>query len=231
MVRFGIKEGKNVIVDATNLNPKHEYRLRRLAEELGVDFIINDEFLKVPPEECIERDLHRGAEAVGSKVIWDMYDKWVRPQPEVVLEENSEKRRVIVVDLDGALVNRTVDRSGYDTTLIKEESTNPLVSFLLDCIKGSGEYYCDVILVTSRSEESREKTENWLKNNCLDYKELLMREINDNRKDYEVKEEILVERILPYYAVLGVIDNNTRRCSMYYERGIDVLKTGNPKQD
>ncbi len=214
MARFAIAEGKTAIIDATNLNPKHEYRLRALADELGVGFEINDEFLKKTPEECIENDLHRGSEAVGAKVIWEMYDKWIRPLPTKVLEKQKDLRRAIIVDLDGTLSVRVTDRSYYDMSRVNEDIPDPLMSFLLDCIAGSGEYYADVLLVTGRSEEARELTEKWLKDNCIDYKALFMRKNGDRRKDVEVKEEILKEQILPKFAVVGAIDNSMRCCSM-----------------
>lgn len=229
MVRFGIKEGKNVIVDATNLNPKHEYRLKHLAEELGVQFVIKE--LNVSPEECIERDLHRGENAVGSKVIWEMWEKWIRPNPEKVLDKNQEKRRCILLDLDGTLCKKVTDRSYYDMTRVNEDAPNSFISFLADCIAGSGEYYCDLVILTGRTESGRSATEQWLRDNCIDYKALYMREDGDKRKDYIVKEEIINNKILPQYAVLGVIDNSLRCCATYYKMGLNVLKAGNPEGD
>lgn len=231
MVKFGIKEGKNVIVDATNLNPKHEYRLRALAEELGVQFVINDSFLKVSPEECVERDLHRGENAVGSKIIYEMYEKWIRPNPIKVLKQNEEKRRALIVDLDGTLSLRVTDRSYYDMTRVNEDTPDPLLAFVVDCVAEAGTFYADIILVTGRSAEGRDFTEKWLKDNCIDYRALYMRKEGDKRKDVEVKEEILVNEILPKYAVVGAIDNSMRCCSMYYNYGITTLKAGNPRAE
>ena len=228
MVRFGIKEGKNVIVDATNLNPKHEYRLRRLAEELGVKFEINDSFLKRTPEQCIQDDLHRGEDAVGANIIWEMWEKWVRPNPEKLLEKNADKRRCILLDLDGSLCKRVTDRSYYDMTRVNEDIPNPFISFLADCISESGEYYADLVIITGRTEDGRELTEKWLKDNCIDYKALYMRKVGDKRKDFEVKEEIIRDQIAPKYAILGAIDNSLRCCSTYYEMGIETLRCGNP---
>jgi len=230
MVRFGIKEGKNVIVDACNLNPKHEYRLKRLADELGCKFTINDDFLQVPPEQCIENDLHRGKDAVGSKVIWALYDKWVRPAPEKVLEKNAAKRRAIIIDLDGTLCKKVTDRSYYDMTRVGEDEPHALMSFLVDCINDSGEYYCDILFVTGRSEDGRSETEAWLEKNCLGYKALFMRQLNDNRRAEEVKEEILKTQIFPKWAVVGAIDDDKRCAAMYYSLGIEVLKCGNPQE-
>lgn len=231
LAKFAIKEGKNAIIDDYNLNPKHEYRLRSLAESLGVQFIINDEFLKLSPEECIQNDLHRGKDAVGAGMIYELYEKWVRPNPTKVLKQKDLDRRCIIVDLDGTLSMRVSDRSWYDMTRVAEDAPNPLMSFLVDCMNECGEYYTDVVIVSGREETGRKETERWLKNNCIDYKALYMRKEGDRRRDDIVKEEILVNKILPKYAVLGVIDDSMNCCSMYYSYGITTLKAGNPRQE
>jgi predicted kinase len=69
--------GKHVIVDDTNLAPKHEARLRELAEKHGADFQIID-FTHVSVDECIERDRGR-SNCVGEKVIRDMYQQFLVP--------------------------------------------------------------------------------------------------------------------------------------------------------
>ncbi len=54
--------------------------------------------------------------------------------------------------------------------------------------------------VTSRNEGMRELTETWLAQNFFEgYDFLLMRKEGDHRKDYIVKEEILLEQIIPVY--------------------------------
>ncbi len=54
--------------------------------------------------------------------------------------------------------------------------------------------------VTSRNEAMRELTETWLfQKKFAGYDFLLMRKEGDHRKDYIVKEEILIEQIIPKY--------------------------------
>ena len=228
MVKFGIKEGKNVIIDATNLNPKHEIRLKRLAEELGVPFVINDQFLKVSPEECIERDLHRGKEAVGAKVIWDMWEKWIRPNSTRKLEKDPFKRRAIIINLDGTLSQKVTDRSDYDPSRANEDIPNPLISYLMDCLAGCGEYYADALIISDREEKYRELTEKWLRDNCIEYKTLYMRPDGNRNSSVKIKEEIYHNEIEPYYSVVGVLEDNISCAMMYYSLGIEVLKAGNP---
>ncbi len=76
IVTTALGQGKHVIVDDTNLAPKHEQWGRETAKFYGAKFEILD-FTHVPVEECIKRDLVR-PNSVGSKVILDMYEKYLR---------------------------------------------------------------------------------------------------------------------------------------------------------
>lgn len=231
MIREGIRQNKTVVVDATNLNPRHERRIRAVAEEMGAKFEINDSFLEKTPQECIAADLHRGKDAVGSKVIWEMFNRWIRPKAPATLKEKSDKRRCFLIDLDGTLCKNISGRSYYDMEKVDLDQPLPLISFLIDCINESGQYYCDIVLLTGRTEDGRTKTEQWLKDNGLDFKALFMREVGDKRPDYEFKQEVIFQRILPNWEILGAIDNSMRCCEMYYNLGIDVLKAGVPGGD
>lgn len=75
IVVSALADGKHVIVDDTNLAPKHEVRLRQLAREGGADFELVD-FTHVPLEECIARDRGRAA-CVGERVIREMWQQFV----------------------------------------------------------------------------------------------------------------------------------------------------------
>lgn len=66
-----LQEGKTVIVDDTNLHPKHIAHLQHLAAECGATFTVDDQFLNVSVDECIERDRWRDR-SVGEEVIRGM---------------------------------------------------------------------------------------------------------------------------------------------------------------
>jgi predicted kinase len=77
IIGSALDSGKHVIVDDTNLAPKHEARLRELAKKHGADFQIID-FTHVSVDECIERDRGR-PNYVGEKVIRDMHQQFLVP--------------------------------------------------------------------------------------------------------------------------------------------------------
>lgn len=71
-----LKEGKHVIVDDTNLQPKHVATLEALApqvrEQRGTCAFVVKDFTDVPIETCIEQDLKR-PNSVGERVIRSMW--------------------------------------------------------------------------------------------------------------------------------------------------------------
>lgn len=236
LIRTGIQLKRNVIVDDTNLNPKHERYLSQLSRELGCKFEINDSFLEVGPEECIKRDIHRGEKAVGSGVIWDMYFRWIAPDPEVKLSKESNKPRAVLCDLDGTLSLNTSGRSFYDMTRVGEDSVDPFMACVVDAlynygIERDGKPYPSVIMLSGRDESAREKTEKWLQKNAVPYDKLLMRKIGDNRADSIVKSEIYHNEIEPKFAVLGVFDDRPSVVNQWRKLGLRVAQLGNPYID
>jgi len=86
IIMAGLKDGKNVIVDDTNLEPRHEERIRKLlAGRTDVKIQIKD-FTDVPVETCIKRDLVR-PNSVGSKVIMQMYNKHLKLKTNPVIPD------------------------------------------------------------------------------------------------------------------------------------------------
>lgn len=227
LVKAGISLGKNVIIDDTNLNPKHEQSLKTLAQELGVEFEINDSFLKVPVEECIERDIKRD-KSVGYKVIYKMYYDYLYQDPsKKIVNSSNKKRRCVICDIDGTLAHNYGGRNIYDLTRVKEDTPDPLVCAVLDGLDSTfGIDYLDIIIVSGREDDCRKETEEWLYHNMIPYKALYMRKSGDKRNDAIVKEEIYKEFIEPEYCVLGVIDDRNKVVRMWEKLGVKVMKVG-----
>jgi len=113
LVTTALLHGFNVIIDDTNLHPKHEQAMRDLADlmrnknekiktshPLEIEVEIKD-FTDVDPKICIERDLKR-SNSVGSKVIMQMYNQFIKPKP-LIVKNNPKLPDCIVCDLDGTL--------------------------------------------------------------------------------------------------------------------------------
>ena len=233
LIRLGVKLKKNIIVDDTNLSPKHEQYLRQLAKELNVKFQVNDSFLEVSPEECIKRDLDRGEKAIGAATIWEMYYTYCASK-NPILDKNNDKPRAIICDLDGTLAVNTEGRSYYDMNRVGEDDVDPFVGCIVDALFNYGverddSPYPTVILLSGRSEKAREGTTEWLDRNLIPYDELYLRDPNDNRRDEIVKEEMYHKYIEPKYAVLGVFEDRPRCARMWRKLGLSVLQAGIPE--
>lgn len=227
LIKQGIEFGKNVIVDDTNLNPTHEKAIRQIASELGVALVVNDEFLQVSPEECIDRDLKR-QNSVGASVIWEMHDKYLIKTPEKQLDEDWSKRRCVVFDIDGTLAHMT-NRSPYDLSKVLSDKPDALLTAVVEGLwETYGQDYLDIIIVSGREEICRDVTEQWLLKNMIPYNHLYMRRKGDQRKDEVIKMEIYQEYIEPNYAVLGVFDDRPRVARMWRKLGLRVAQMGNP---
>ena len=71
----GLEKGYNVIIDATNLNPKTMAKWESLAYEYKVELTVKD-FTDVSVAECLTRDKLREA-SVGREVILEMATKYL----------------------------------------------------------------------------------------------------------------------------------------------------------
>ena len=104
--------GKHVVIDDTNLHPKHIRTVTELVKGKAT-VEVNNSFLQVPVKECIRRDLGR-MNSVGKDVIMQMYRQFLLPKHEPPAH-NPELEDVIVVDMDGTLALMG-DRSHYDVS-------------------------------------------------------------------------------------------------------------------
>lgn len=68
----------------------------------------------------------------------------------------------------------------------------------------------------------------WIRKHNLSIDLLFMREAGDQRKDSMIKEEILVNQILPYYNVVMAVDDRESICEVWERYGIHVIRVTNP---
>lgn len=218
--------GFHVIVDDTNLVPKHENQLRDLANRHKAKFEILD-FTNVSPEECIKRDLVR-PNSVGSKVIMDMYNKFLKPALPVPPQISPSFPSTILVDIDGTVAkmnNRGPfewDKVGQD--LARNHVIAMIESFLDDRPR------MNLIFVSGRDAICENDTRAWLNHNipARDWK-LFMRPEGDQRRDSIVKREIYENHIKGKYNVVAVFDDRPsviRECWQELGFGDRVFNVG-----
>lgn len=208
---------RNIIVDETGLNPAVRNQMKRIAEKHDYDFELKHFDKHV--EECILHDAAR-SNPVGSKAILHMYRKYVEPNEKKV-EYDINKQDAIISDIDGT-VAVCGDRNPYDTASADKDG---LYSDVADAIQQSLRSTRKLLFVTGREEKFRELTTKWL-NQYFDNYELYMRPSSDKRKDYIVKEEILINQILPKYNIFLAYDDRPRCSRVYRKYGITTMHVG-----
>lgn len=148
------------------------------------------------------------------------------------------KQKAIIVDIDGTLTRDPLliddkSREGRDVFYqkidnylrVKLELIKPIV-YLVQYFKA---FNIEPIFLTAREDkyEIRLNTLKFLKSKVItqaNNKNLFMRAENDLRPNYEVKEQILKEKILPYYDVLFALDDEDNNVEMFRRNGIVVLQ-------
>ncbi len=229
--------GYSVIISDTNFHPSHEERIRELVSGYnegmyGNEPLINNKvqvevkFFDVSPEECIERDLKR-SNSVGTKVIWDMWNKYLKPESEKIisLEQNKKLPRAIIIDLDGTVALKG-DRDIFDYTKVDKDIPNkPIIKIVENYLSyGQGN---KVIFLSGREDSCFEKTKTWIKNNvCLMDIEslLLMRKTGDNRKDCIIKKELFDEHIKDKYYIDYVLEDRDQIVKLWRSMGLTCLQ-------
>lgn len=209
VVSKALEAGKHVLVDDTNLPPKHETRLRELAKEHGASFELVD-FTHVTTEECIERDLRRLA-SVGEKVIRGMYDQFLRPVV-VAPAHDPNLPDVIIVDIDGTVAHMN-GRGPFEWVRVQEDLPRmPVIRAVLT-------YGMSWIFLSGRDECCRPQTEAWLEVYFGSGRPLHMRPAGDMRKDAIVKRELYEAHVLGKYNVRAIFDDRPQMIRMWQELG------------
>lgn len=229
-VKSSLLYRKNVIIDATHLNPKYiehwksfikevEDKINSLLAVKLTIFVEVKSFLDVPLETCIKNDLKR-LHSVGKDVIVEMYNKYLKPEP-IKLVQDISLPRTIICDLDGTLCIHDA-RGPFEYDKCDTDLVNEPIAKILHLIK---EQY-HIIYVSGREDSCKLKTIEWLARLglLLNESNLFMRETGDYRKDTIVKKEIFEEHIKGKYFVEFVLDDRNCVVDMWRELGLTCLQ-------
>jgi phosphoglycolate phosphatase-like HAD superfamily hydrolase len=152
------------------------------------------------------------------------------------------KRNAIIFDLDGTLCDVTHRRHFVATKPrnwkawnegMPNDTPNTAVAFVfqaLDYFIGHNLNDTDIIFVSGRSDDYREKTEEWLSRHGFEYNALYMRKYKDNRDDSIVKGEI-ADEIEKTHNILMVFDDRKRVLDAWQARGIWTFDVGQGRGD
>lgn len=209
-----LENGKHVIVDDTNLAPKHETRIRQLVKDLAEVEILD--FTGVPVETCIKNDLKR-SKSVGEKVIRDMYKQFLEVKEEY--KEDSDLPHGIIVDIDGTLAHMN-NRSPFDWGKVGEDTVDEVVKSI---VNAQPEHKM-VIIMSGRDEICREDTVKWLNDNGIRYDFLYMRPQGNNEKDSIIKKRLFEDHVRGNMYVDFVLDDRNQVVNLWRNMGLKCLQ-------
>lgn len=210
-IRAAIKRNYNVIIDATNLNPKTQEKWRKIATETKSSIEFKEFY--IPFKEALERDKNR-ERSVGEKVLKNFYlkyylDKYTEEisDKRYILEQNKSLPKCIIVDIDGT-VSINQGRSPYDLSKVSEDKPNDPLVDLLRVLSG----FIDIIFFSGRegTKQCREDTAKWINDNINIPYQLYMRKEKDYRPDEVIKEELYNEIIKGNYYCVAIFDDRQK---------------------
>lgn len=231
LAREFLLDGKNVIIDDTNLNPKNLQGWVDLAKETQ-GTRIEYQRLDTPLEVCVDRDNAR-KDSVGPHVIVGMALQWgLYPKPD---------KGVVLCDLDGTLCDishrlhhvkvpegEKKDWKSFFEAIPQDKVRQDVLDMLLRYAEDGHE----IFFISARPEDHRLATRNWLYakldgmyalNERL--RGLFMRPAHDSRPDTEVKADMF-DRYFKDLPIEAIIDDRPSVIRMWRERGLPVTDVG-----
>jgi FMN phosphatase YigB (HAD superfamily) len=141
-------------------------------------------------------------------------------------------QKAVIIDLDGTLVNSPrptapiKDNSEIDwNAWIESAKFSPANEWCKEIVMAMALQGYAIIFLTARDggENSRKITENWITMHMPVMHKLYMRHEHDRRPDYEMKRDVFLNEIAPYYDVLFAIDDKQANVDLFRELGIAAL--------
>ena len=227
LIRTGIEEGRTIFLDACNNNPTRLEFLKKLANELNCEMVIEPFY--VPYNTALEWNKKRRYDKenyVPREAITEYYKKYYN---EKFVDEMTDKRKIaerdntlpdcIICDLDVTLAMH-MGRGPLDWDKINTDKIDPRLRDILNHYMSKD--VC-VMFVTGRIEAARAQTEAWLKNpdnGLLDNWKLYLRPGHCFDSGEDFKRKVYEEKIKGKYNVICVFEDSTRCVDMWRDLGL-----------
>lgn len=219
LITLAMSRLDNIVVDCTNLHPKHEEYLKDLVFKHNESVIYTPkpelysfeikDFTDVPVEECIKRNKKRD-NPVPDKIIYQMYRSYIAKEHQYV-EQDPTLPKALIVDLDGTMADCS-HRNPYDAKKCGDDAP---IDFVIEIVK---RFQSDhhIIFVSGRDAKYMKETIDWLTNKAglkAGLYSLYMKP--DKAADLGFKQEIFDAHIKNKYYVTFVLEDRTHMVQMY----------------
>ena len=225
LIERALVKNNDVIIDNTNLKQRYINDFLKTFNKYTIEFCV----MECDLQEAINRDKKR-TRSVGCKVIKEQYQNFnilkknfdfnIYIPNETTIINNRSKEPVYIFDIDGTLALMQ-NRSPYDYSKVNEDLLNKPVAEALYSL--STKYKIIICSGREANTECRKATEIWLKDNSIQYTDLIMRKEGDKRSDYVVKEEMW-NKICNNYYVMAMFDDRNQVVNHARKLGFQVFQ-------
>lgn len=233
--------GYNIIWDNTFVRPKHLKGVLNLLDKLryyrGFDIQIDTiDYSNQDIETLVNRDQNNDRISVGREVIEKQVEYAIQNKEQfysLIDEFHSQpvgyfmdihqfdefKQDAIVMDIDGTLA-LIGDRGPFDWQNVDKDYVNPIMKHFIDLENNLGN---NIILMSGRSEDAREKTISWLNKFNIHYDYLFMRPANNYEKDDKIKKQLFDNQVGGFFNVYRAYDDRLTTTQVWHNKGIYTI--------
>jgi predicted kinase len=235
-----VEAGHFVVVDRMNFTRQQRERFLGKAKKHGYTskIIVLHESYEVCLERCLKREGHetikeeKGARA-ALNMFFSKYERVEDDEADMVERRwpEGDKPDAIICDLDGTLCDIThrlhfvhppegqkKDWKAFFEGM-KDDKANKWCEEILHLFRDR-----KIVLCSGRPDNYRRSTDEWLRDNLVEYDYLFMRNRGDHRQDYIAKEIILDFEILTRFTPYFMIDDREQVVKMWRRRGFTCLQ-------
>jgi predicted kinase len=229
-----IQEGKNVIIDDTNLNPATINKWKFLAASCNAD--IEYKRFYVPYKTALERAKKRKAEGglyISKNTILDFYKHYFKKELEdemtdkrVIRMPQKELPKAVICDLDATLALHQ-GRTPFDWSRILEDKPEPRLKQLLDLFVKND---IKILFLTGRTEDALDNTVQWIYENIHlteNQYELFLRDNKDFSHGDDYKRKVYNDFIKDKFNILCVFEDSNKCVKMFREEGLLTCQVEN----
>lgn len=225
-----LKDGRDVIVDNTNIQWKFVKQIAKIGYRYGAE--VEVKVFDVPLSVAQMRVKGRaamGGMLVPDEVIAKMYESFkanknktldavVPPKP---YTGTPGKPKAFLVDIDGTLAHMRDLRGPFEWHNVHLDETDETIIGIANALWKDD--YC-MIVMSGRDEVSRTSTEMWLNEAEVIWDHLYMRPQGDMRPDNLVKSELFDKYVRDNFDVQFVLDDRDQVVEMWRTMGLTCLQ-------
>ena len=211
---FAIKHRVNIIVSDTNLNPDIRNKWSKLAEENDYDY--EEVSFEVPWVELVKRNIQREG-GIATKVLRQQFLRMEEYLGRKKYVPDTTKPKAVIVDVDGTVADMEGIRKPYEWHKVIRDKPRTMV---LSMVRGLQKEGYKIIFLSGRDGVCHDDTLSWLHMHFGQFDKFLMREQDDMRKDFVIKEE-LFWTVADQYNIIGAIDDRHQVLRLWEELGIE----------